>query len=68
MGIDIDSIVTIEETKITSRGFRHRTTIPKGAYKHLDLKDKDTLRWILLKDGTLIIKKVNDSFYGFSPK
>lgn len=60
MDIDFENVYIIEETSVTSRGFRHRTTIPKGVYRYLNLKDKDKLRWILLKDKTIIIKKVNN--------
>lgn len=47
-----------EESSVTVRGFRHRTTIPRGIFKYLRLKDKERLRWILLKDGTIIVKKL----------
>jgi len=58
MGIDIDDIMLVEESSVTARGYRHRTTIPRGIFKILKLKDKDKLRWILLKDGTVLVKKV----------
>ena len=59
MGIDIDDVLLVEESSVTARGYRHRTTIPKGIFKILKLKDKDKLRWILLKDGTILVRKVN---------
>jgi len=59
MGIDIDDIILVEESGVTARGYRHRTTIPRGVFTFLGLKDKDRLRWILLKDGTILIRKVN---------
>jgi len=59
MGIDIDDVLLVEESSVTARGYRHRTTIPRGIFKILKLKDKDKLRWILLKDGTILVRKVN---------
>lgn len=59
MGIDIDEVLLVEESSVTVRGYRHRTTIPRGIFKFLKLKDKDRLRWILLKDGTILVRKVN---------
>ncbi|WP_048110755.1 AbrB/MazE/SpoVT family DNA-binding domain-containing protein [Methanoregula formicica] len=53
-----DEIVCIEETSITVRSYRHRTTVPSKVFKFLDLKQGDTLRWIALKDGTVYIRKV----------
>lgn len=53
-----DDIVCIEETSITVRSYRHRTTVPAKVFKFLDLKQGDTLRWIALKDGTVYIRKV----------
>ena len=47
----------MEESSVTARGYRHRTTIPSKVFRHLGLKDKDKLRWTLLKDGTLIVNK-----------
>jgi len=55
--MDTDNISLIEESSVTARGYRHRTTIPSRIYHFLKLKDKDRLRWIVLKDGTLIIQK-----------
>ena len=53
-----DDIVCIEETSITVRSYRHRTTVPSKVFKFLDLKQGDTLRWIALKDGRVYIRKV----------
>jgi len=47
-----------EISSVTVRGYRHRTTIPRGIFKKLGLKDKDRLKWIHMKDGRLIIMKV----------
>jgi len=56
----MENIVIIEESSVTVKGYRHRTTIPRRVFQFLALKDKDKLRWIVLKDGTIIIKKVID--------
>lgn len=53
-----DDVVYIEETGVTVRAYRHRTTVPSKIFKFLDLKQGDTLRWIALKDGTVYIRKV----------
>ncbi len=53
-----DDVAYIEETKVTVRSYRHRTTVPSKIFKFLDLKQGDTLRWIALKDGTVYIRKV----------
>ena len=53
-----DDVVCIEETAVTVRSYRHRTTVPSKIFKFLDLKQGDILRWIALKDGTVYIRKV----------
>ena len=58
MVIDVETVQVIEESSVTARGYRHRTTIPSKVFRSLNLKDKDKLRWILLKDGTIVIRKV----------
>jgi hypothetical protein len=56
--LDTDNIVAIENTHITVRGYRRRTTIPSGIFRFLDLKDGDVIRWIATKDGTVLISKI----------
>jgi bifunctional DNA-binding transcriptional regulator/antitoxin component of YhaV-PrlF toxin-antitoxin module len=53
-----DEVVYIEETTVTVRSYRHRTTVPSKIFKFLDLKQGDILRWIALEDGTVYIRKV----------
>jgi bifunctional DNA-binding transcriptional regulator/antitoxin component of YhaV-PrlF toxin-antitoxin module len=53
-----DDIICIEETTVTVRSYRHRTTVPSKIFKYLDLKQGDSLRWIAMHDGTVFIKKV----------
>lgn len=55
-----DKVVCIEETSVTVRSYRHRTTVPSKIFKFLDLKQGDTLRWIALEDGTVYIRKVSE--------
>jgi bifunctional DNA-binding transcriptional regulator/antitoxin component of YhaV-PrlF toxin-antitoxin module len=52
-----DEIVCIEETTVTVRSYRHRTTVPSKIFKFLDLKQGDSLRWIAMNDGTIFIRK-----------
>lgn len=58
MEIDISEIACIEETAITVRAYRRRTTVPSRIYKLMELEPEDSLRWIGLKDGSVIITKV----------
>ena len=56
--IDSDDIVAMEDTHITVRGYRRRTTIPSGIFKFLELEDGDVIRWIATKDGTVYVSKI----------
>jgi bifunctional DNA-binding transcriptional regulator/antitoxin component of YhaV-PrlF toxin-antitoxin module len=58
--LDTDDIVCIEETTVTVRSYRHRTTVPSKIFRLLDLKQGDSLRWIAIKDGTVYIRKVQE--------
>jgi bifunctional DNA-binding transcriptional regulator/antitoxin component of YhaV-PrlF toxin-antitoxin module len=53
-----EDIICIEETMVTVRSYRHRTTIPSKIFKYLDLKQGDSLRWVALRDGTVFIRKI----------
>jgi bifunctional DNA-binding transcriptional regulator/antitoxin component of YhaV-PrlF toxin-antitoxin module len=53
-----ENILSIEETKVTVRQYRHRTTVPTKIFKLLELKDGDTLRWIAMKNGKILIEKI----------
>jgi len=53
----LEDILYIEETKVTVRKYRHRTTVPSNIFRLLDLKDSDTLRWIAMKDGRIFVQK-----------
>ena len=56
--IDTDDIVAMEDTHITVRGYRRRTTIPSGIFRFMELKDGDVIRWIATKDGVVYVSKL----------
>lgn len=53
----LEDILYVEETKVTVRGYRHRTTVPSKIFELLNLKDGDLLRWIAMEDGKILIEK-----------
>jgi len=57
----LDDVLSIEETKVTVRQYRHRTTVPASIFKMLKLKDGDVLRWIAMKDGKIFIERIQRS-------
>ena len=56
--VDTDEIVCIEETAVTVRSYRRRTTIPSRIYKLMELGSDDSIRWIGMKDGSVCLIKV----------
>nr|QNO54461.1 hypothetical protein NCOPHCNO_00012 [Methanosarcinales archaeon ANME-1 ERB7] len=56
MNVNLEDIVHIQETSLTIRGSRRRTTVPGEIAKFLKLRDGDRLKWILLKDGTIMVR------------
>jgi bifunctional DNA-binding transcriptional regulator/antitoxin component of YhaV-PrlF toxin-antitoxin module len=56
--VDLDEVKCITETAITIRGSRRRITVPSEVVEILRLQDSDKLRWIIFKDGTIHINKV----------
>jgi len=56
--MDLGEIVCIEETAITVRAYRRRTTVPSKIFRFMGLKEGDSLRWIATRDGTVFVKKV----------
>jgi len=58
MKINMDDVDYITETGVTIRGSRRRTTVPKYIVDKLDIKDGDKMRWLLFKDGTVMIVKI----------
>ena len=61
--LDINEIESIEETTVTVRSYRHRTTIPSKIFRMLDLAQGDRLRWIAMKDGAVYLMKLKDSVH-----
>jgi len=59
MKVDMNDVEYVTETSITIRGTRRRTTVPKIIVDKLAIKDKDKLRWMLFKDGSILITKVS---------
>ncbi len=55
---DYDDILWMEETTVTARSYRHRTTIPAKIFRMLHLSQGDRLRWTVLKDGSILLSKV----------
>lgn len=53
----LEDVLYVEETKVTVRKYRHRTTVPAKIFKLLKIKDGDILRWIAMKDGKILIEK-----------
>ena len=53
----LEDVLYVEETMITVRKYRHRTTVPSQIFKLLKLEDGDILRWIAMKDGKILIEK-----------
>ena len=59
MKVDLDNVVSITETAITIRGSRRRITVPAELVEYLKLKDGDKLRWIVFKNNSIYVQKVN---------
>jgi len=53
--VDLDEIAFVSETSLTIRGPRRRTTVPKEVVEHLSLGDGDRVRWIVFRDGKVLI-------------
>ena len=58
MQVNLDDVEYVTETSLTIRGSRRRTTVPKVIVEKLRLKDGDRIRWILFKDGKVMVMKV----------
>lgn len=56
--LKLDDLVCIEETAITVRAYRRRTTVPSRIFKFMGLKEGDMLRWVATRDGTVFVTKV----------
>lgn len=54
----MEDVVYIEETAVTVRGYRRRTTVPSKIFEFMRLKEGDALRWIAMRDGTVFVTKI----------
>ena len=55
MKLDLEEIVHVQETALTIRGSRRRTTVPGEIVDFFKFKDGERIRWVLLRDGTLMV-------------
>lgn len=46
-----------QETKLTIKGYRRRTTVPKQVIELLKIGGKDAIRWVVYEDGTIKIER-----------
>jgi len=58
MQVDLDEISYVSETTLTIRGSRRRTTVPKDIVDRLGMTDGDRFRWVLFKDGRILVTPV----------
>ncbi len=58
MKLNLDDVVCVEETAITVRGYRRRTTVPSRIFEFMGLKVGDRLKWVATKEGTVYLIKV----------
>ena len=58
MKVEMDDIESINETTLSIRGSRRRITVPKTIVERFQLKNGDKLRWVLLKDDTVLVSGV----------
>jgi len=56
--LKMEDVAYIEETAITVRGYRRRTTVPSKIFEFMELREGDSLRWIAMRDGTVFVTKV----------
>ncbi len=58
MHADLEDVEFVTETAVTIRGSRRRTTVPKRIADRFTIADGERLRWVLLRDGTVLLSKV----------
>ena len=56
--IDTDDIIAMEDTHITVRGYRRRTTVPSAIFRFMEQDEGDVIRWIATKDGMVYVSKL----------
>jgi len=55
--IPIGEVLHIEETALSVDEYRHRSTVPSKAFHNLELNEGDSLRWVTLKNGLVLVTK-----------
>ena len=60
MEVNLEELVFAKETRMTVRGSRRRTTVPKTIVETLSLTNNDRIRWLLFNDNTIIIMKAGE--------
>ena len=58
MKMELDDVLHIQETALTIRNSRRRTTVPAEIVELLSLNNGDRIRWIALRDGTVMVTPV----------
>ncbi|HEX9709807.1 MAG TPA: hypothetical protein VGB42_07590 [Candidatus Thermoplasmatota archaeon] len=58
MRVEMDDVEFVAETSLTIRGPRRRTTVPKEIVDRLGLRDGDHVRWVMFRDGRVVLLKV----------
>lgn len=56
--VDLDEVEYVQETRLTIRGSRRRTTVPKEIVERLRLSNGSRIRWILFKGGRILVSRV----------
>jgi bifunctional DNA-binding transcriptional regulator/antitoxin component of YhaV-PrlF toxin-antitoxin module len=59
MKVDLDEIRCITDTALTIKGSRRRITVPSEIVELLKLNNGDKLRWIVYKNGNILVQKAN---------
>jgi len=58
MKVELDEVEFVTETSVTIRQSRRRTTVPKEIVDRLALENTSRIRWVLLRDGTVLVARV----------
>jgi bifunctional DNA-binding transcriptional regulator/antitoxin component of YhaV-PrlF toxin-antitoxin module len=60
MNVNLEDLEFVKETRLTIRGSRRRTTVPKTIVEKLNLTNDDKIRWLLFKDDKIIIMRAGE--------
>ena len=61
MKINLEDVKYVTEVGLVIRGSRRRITVPKVIVDHFELKDKDKIRWVLLRDNTIVLVPIGET-------